>query len=199
MDAMIAGSIFPPIRICADTGRIIDGFHRFVAHERLNRKTISCVGEAVSNEAEFFLKSVGANKSHGLGYSHADQAKIVKIAAVLKLDRIKVAFAMSIPIQKIEKLARYVPPTNQGHHGVHSLESRYGAAKDPDSGKTSDRIATEGYLFHFNQVIKFFKSGLYDPKSRNFTEKMREIKALIGEAEKALTAPEAGRGDRDAA
>jgi len=72
-DAMQAGVEFPPITVVHDgaTYWLVDGFHRFFAHRRLNRQQIKA--EVVTGELkDARWLSVAANKAHGLRRTNED-------------------------------------------------------------------------------------------------------------------------------
>lgn len=83
-EAMEAGVEFPPVTVVQDGASywLVDGFHRFFAHRRLNRTQIRA--DVITGElAEARWLSVAANKSHGLRRTNEDKAKAV--ARALKL------------------------------------------------------------------------------------------------------------------
>lgn len=185
MDAMRAGAKFPPLKIDANTGRIIDGFHRYGAYQQLGVSMVEVIGAEPKSDAEFFFLAVSANKAHGLGYSHTDQLKIVKLAARLGLEREKIALAVALPIQKVEEMVRNipnykpndqpqpikfvnsVPPVSEGHW-----------TKSTRQPKT-DAISSSGFLFYCNQVIRFMRSDLCDVKDESILSKIRELESCV--------------------
>jgi hypothetical protein len=181
-DAIEAGAKFPPIRVCAETGKIIDGYHRYMAYSELKYEYVDVIGEQVESDADFFLRAVAANKSHGLGYSGGDYEKIVKSARLFKLEREKVALAMAIPVQKLTDLMRSVPQTDTTEPvkiGTQHRErhNRMDARPEPDRMfRTSKPV---GYYFFFNQVIAFLKSDACDTSSREILEKLRELEEAL--------------------
>lgn len=182
-DAMEAGAKFPPIRVCAESGKIIDGFHRYMAYSELQYEYVDVIGEKVESDADFFLRAVAANRAHGLGYSGADYEKIVKSARLFKLEREKVALAMALPIQKLADLMRNVPTAEPGepvkigehHRAAHTRQSRAGEHRMDDPHRGQQPSNPRGYFFFFNQVIQYLKSDLCDTDNREVVEKLREL------------------------
>jgi hypothetical protein len=179
-DAMKAGAIFPPIRADYKTGRIIDGFHRYQAYSDLRVDMVDVLPEQVKDDADFFMRAVEANKAHGLGYSGADQEKIVKVAKLLKLEREKISLAMAIPVQKFDDLRRIVPtldgdgPIKIGTHyraKLHQMDR----SPNKDIDRSERTSVPTGYLFFFNQAIKFLKSDGCDIKNKEVLYKLREL------------------------
>lgn len=183
MDAMRAGAKFPPLKIDANTGRIIDGFHRYGAYQQLGVSMIEVIGAEPKNDAEFFFLAVSANKAHGLGYSYADQQKIVKLAARLGLQREKIALAVALPIQKVEEMTRNIPSFS-ATEDKQPIKFNSGHAKSSPSTirpiqPKNDAITSSGFLFYCNQVIRFMRSDLCDVNDQQIHSKIRELEACV--------------------
>ena len=85
-EALEAGDEFPPVKVVYDgtTYWLVDGFHRYFAHRRLNRPQIKAEitpGELV--DAQWL--SLASNKTHGLRRSNQDKVKAVRRALELRL------------------------------------------------------------------------------------------------------------------
>lgn len=113
-EAMRAGAIFPPIRICDSTKRVIDGAHRLAAHRERGALTIKAQLESVTDDADFFLRAVAGNAAHGLNYNSFDYGRIGTraemlgitvdaLSAVLKVDPIR--------LEDVRPLRVTEPPT----------------------------------------------------------------------------------------
>jgi uncharacterized ParB-like nuclease family protein len=84
-DAIEGGAEFPPVDVVHDGTAywLVDGFHRFFAHKKLNRPKIrATVTTGLQAEAQW--KSLGANKTHGLRRTNADKVKAVAKGLKLK-------------------------------------------------------------------------------------------------------------------
>jgi uncharacterized ParB-like nuclease family protein len=106
-EAMQAGVEFPPITVVHDGAAywLVDGFHRFFAHRRLNRQQIGA--EVVSGElSDARWLSVAANKAHGLRRTNEDKAKAVTRALKLRPDLGNPAIAEHVGVS-IEMVRRY--------------------------------------------------------------------------------------------
>ena len=105
-EALRAGAKFPPLRVCAKTYRIIDGFHRKVAYEREHATHVLCALEDVSDDTDLFRRAAQANASHGRRYSVDDYATAVRLAKRLGLTREQISADLFLPLERIEKLER---------------------------------------------------------------------------------------------
>lgn len=80
-EEMESGAVFPPITVYYDGAKywLADGFHRFLAAQRLNLSEISAeVSAGARGDALKF--ALGANATNGLYRSHADKRNAVEIA-----------------------------------------------------------------------------------------------------------------------
>lgn len=188
MDAMRSGAKFPPLKVCANTGRIIDGFHRYGAYQQLGVKSVDVIGEEPGNDAEFFFLAISANKAHGLGYSANDQQKIVKLAARLGLTREKIALAVALPIQKVTEMVRNLPnfkpedkpqPINFTTATTERSDGHWAKKATHAHKPKTDAITSSGFLFYCNQVIRFMRSDLCDVKDESIFSKIRELESCI--------------------
>lgn len=189
MDAMRSGAKFPPMTVCENTGRIIDGFHRYAAYQQLGIKEIDAIAERPQSDADFFFLAISANKAHGLGYSQSDQHKIINLALRLGLEREKIALACALPIQKVEDLTRNIPKfsaddptpiktfaTGNRHH---TATLPIATIRPLRASKTADPITASGFLFYCSNVIRFLRSDLCDCKDEQIFEKVRELESAV--------------------
>lgn len=189
VDAMRAGCKFPPLKVCSRTGRIMDGFHRYAAYQQLAIQQVEVIGYEVETDAEFFYLAIDSNKSHGLGYSQADQLKIVKLAARLGLEREKIALAVALPIQKVNEMVRNIPsfkpeeahgePIKAASWGLKNINNEPRRIHPLSKAPKTDAITSEGFLFYCNQVIRFMRSDLCDIANESILQKVRELEAAV--------------------
>lgn len=187
MDAIRSGAKLPPIKVCTNTGRIIDGFHRHAAYQQLGIKQIDAIAESPADDAEFFLLAIEANRAHGLGYSANDQYKIVKLALRLGLKREQISLAVALPIQKVADMARNVPVFSPDDPPPAKFVS---AVRNNDqhthikpqtirASKSADPITTDGFLFYSKRVIEFLNSDLCDCNNERVFDRVRQIEAAV--------------------
>ena len=80
-EEMAAGSVFPPITLYYDGAKywLADGFHRFLAAQRLEFTEIEAEVKAGAR-GDALKFALGANATNGLYRSHADKRNAVEIA-----------------------------------------------------------------------------------------------------------------------
>jgi len=106
-EAMQAGAEFPAVTVVHDgaTYWLVDGFHRFFAHRRLNRPQIKAEVTAGELKDARWL-SVAANKAHGLRRTNEDKAKAVIRALKLRWELSNPAIAEHVGVS-VEMVRRY--------------------------------------------------------------------------------------------
>lgn len=77
-DALDAGSEFPPIILESETNRILDGFHRFHAHERAGRSEIRAEWHTVPDDATAKLYAASLSATHGDRIAAADRRSLAR-------------------------------------------------------------------------------------------------------------------------
>jgi len=103
MDALKAGVTFPPLR-CDQNLRLIDGRHRYEAYRRLNVTDVDICIDPVSDDAEFFVKAVEANITHGRPFSPYDLTCIaLRLCEDFRYDPTIVAQLLHMPVERVEK------------------------------------------------------------------------------------------------
>ncbi len=106
-EALEAGVEFPAVTVVHDGAMywLVDGFHRFFAHRRLNRPQIRA--EVIAGElADARWLSVAANKAHGLRRTNEDKAKAVVKALKLRPELSNPAIAEHVGVS-VETVRRY--------------------------------------------------------------------------------------------
>jgi hypothetical protein len=104
IDALKSGAVMPPIRVDFKTKRIIDGFHRVFAHQRLGLKTIDAYLEKTRGEADFYRRAISANSIHGRPYCKWDHKRILARAKELGIEEKIIADSLRLPLDRLHKL-----------------------------------------------------------------------------------------------
>ena len=102
MDAVKAGNVLPPLR-CDQSLRLIDGRHRYEAYRKLGVKEVDVCVEPVSSDAEFFVKAVEANITHGRMFSPYDLTCIaLRLYEDFHYDHQAIAQLLKMPVERLE-------------------------------------------------------------------------------------------------
>lgn len=72
----------PPILVAIGTGAkpyiLIDGWHRYYAHEQTDRKTITAIFDKNLESKDFLFRAICANKAHGIRFTAEEKKRISK-------------------------------------------------------------------------------------------------------------------------
>ena len=152
-EAMQAGAEFPAVTVVHDGARfwLVDGFHRFFAHRRLNRQQIKA--EVIAGELkDARWLSVSANKAHGLRRTNEDKAKAVTRALKLRWELSNPAIAEHVGVGET-MVRRYreileQQKASQGTTSPKATSANRGATVAPREGT---RIGKDGRRYRSRQ------------------------------------------------
>lgn len=94
--------VLPPIEV-NQHNELIDGFHRWTAHRKLELQTIQAVVTHTATEAEFLQLAIKRNAAHGLQLADQDKRKMaVRLyAAGTGLDKQAIAITLSVSLRSV--------------------------------------------------------------------------------------------------
>lgn len=144
---MAGGDVFPPIRVIrlASDGKlyIADGFHRYYAAKKLNRKTIAVeIVKDKGTHTDILLECVKANNTHGLRRTNEDKQRAIEMIlsepAFAKLGNKKISVlalvskSMVIDFKRraAGELTRYEKEGKQAKKGVGTTQGKQAKAGD---------------------------------------------------------------------
>ncbi len=164
----------PPIVCCRTTRKIIDGIHRWKAHQEYGKTEIFVEWRDYPDDEARFCDGVFLNRKHGLGFSAKDRLRVVKLGErEFGLKDVGLANMLS------------VSPAY-----VRTLMPRYAAiADDPKRGKPAERRKLSGTQRHLNGQTLTQEQGeaLKDAPDASYLLLVRQ---LISAAEHGLLPPE---------
>ena len=109
-DALKVGVIFPAIIVESvnerPTGRILDGWHRYEAHLKLNKKQIPVKLVECDTELDAVRQSYLLNVEHGLPYSSIEIKQYVKTAEELGMTIKQIADDINKPETKVQNMIK---------------------------------------------------------------------------------------------
>jgi ParB-like chromosome segregation protein Spo0J len=108
VNSIINGDKLPPIKVCENTMRVVDGFHRVEAHKRLKLEHIEAELKSYKNDAEFYRDAVFPNAIHGRQFTPFDRKRIIKRAEELGMTREQIGEMLRIKPDRLDKLTRDV-------------------------------------------------------------------------------------------
>lgn len=175
-EALRAGAKFPPIRVCAKTLRVIDGFHRKVAYERERATHVLCSLEEVADDVDLFRRAAQANAGHGRRYTVGDQATAVRLARRLGLTREQISADLFLPLDRVEKLERI--SAGRGHAPLERNVPKAGGRPSKLVEKSMDAIAL---IAAAGVLTRALRGGGPDRRSEELDARLEELSEVLGE------------------
>ena len=177
-EALRAGAKFPPLRVCAKTLRVIDGFHRKVAYEREHATHVLCALEEVADDVDLFRRAAAANASHGRRYSVDDYATAVRLAKRLGLTREQISADLLLPLDRVEKLERI----SAGRGAPAPLERNIPKPKPAKASKLVEKsMDTISQLTWTTSLLRCIREGHVNEKSEELRAHLEELSTALGE------------------
>lgn len=185
-EALRAGATLPPVRACAKTKRVVDGFHRTSAALKVNGPTAVVEAEFVeyADEAAFFLDSVRLNSAHGLNLSAYDTAKCRQIAERIGAADDALAAALNLRVSKFDSVTQrhtaFAPdgtPAAIKRPLVHLAQKQLTTAQV----QANQRAGGQPVAFYVNQMVNAIEGEIIDRSDVGLMSKLRDLHAKLGE------------------
>ena len=167
-DAMTMGSELPPI-VIDQRMRIVDGLHRWKAHQRLFGESAKIQAEqnVYTNEAETLLAATEFNERHGLRLESFECTDVAIRLRNMHITPARIAIALHIPAEKVEKIliVRTATSTIDVHASKlialkRSMSSLAGMELTPSQEEANESAPGASWVVHINQLNKALKAGL---------------------------------------
>jgi hypothetical protein len=182
-DAIEIGDPVPPILVDQKSKRVVDGFHRVRAYERLKRDTIPATFKTYPNEAALFADAVRFNATHGRPFDTYDRQRCVQRLFAYKIKPEGIAEALRISPGKVGEIlkgfaattAGTTIPMKQGLMGVERIRPL-----TQQQVKANESYSGMQPTFHANQLSMILEANLF-PKKENFFAAMDRLCELWGD------------------
>jgi hypothetical protein len=102
--AIASGAELPDLIAEKETGRIVDGFHRCRAYERMKHPVAAVQWWHYDNKAEMIQHAVSLNSTHGLHLSEADKRRAVVLLKDNGLNTESIAATLHVTPSRVLKL-----------------------------------------------------------------------------------------------
>lgn len=182
MEAIKAGTRFPPIVIDNASNKVVDGWHRIEAKRRINGSEAMIEAEAreYKSEADMFQDAILLNASHGEALTPMDQAHCLARAQDFKLEQATVAGMLNITVQRAEGLVQTrIASSGQGNVVLKgSTAWMAGRRLNPEQVAYNRKAGGLPQTFYINQVTAMLESDSVnwdDPKLVASLKKLLDI------------------------
>jgi hypothetical protein len=187
--ALEAGVEMPPIIVDAQSKRIIDGFHRARAHQRVFGKgaKIRAILRTYPDEQALFLDAIRLNASHGRQLSRYDQARCLAKAEAFGIDQADVAAVLNMTMERLSEMRVERFATVGGETAVLKRMTAHLAGGEITEKQAAFNAAAGGMnqVFYINQIVKALEAGAIDWDNEKVAEGLKKLHGLL---EKKLAA-----------
>lgn len=181
--ALRAGETLPPVICEADSGRVVDGFHRIAALKRHAGETaiIRVEQRVYKNEAELFGEAIRQNARHGRALSAFDLARCITRGTELGLDRATLTRCAAITDEKYDDLVKRKLALHAGERVAVKRTIAHLAGRELSADAMAANRAAGGMnqLFYVNQVLSLLRNGVIDAENDRLMEALRELAAAL--------------------
>ncbi len=183
VEALRTGATFPPVLIEQGTNRVVDGFHRASAIQRVfgDSGTVSVEEREYASEGELFLACMSANATHGQRLTPYDQAKCLVEGEKLGLSEVSIAQALQLTETRLGALRATKIATREGESIAikHTARHLAGQPLTLKQAETMPKIAGMKCSFYARQLMAAIEGDLVDTSDRREIEKLWQLKAAL--------------------
>jgi hypothetical protein len=182
VESLKAGAVFPPVVADIDSKRVVDGFHRIHALQRLYKEKaeVDVMLKKYASEAEIYEDAMRLNSTHGRNLTSYDKAHCILRGRELGLPDDRIAGALHITGDRISEL---IAERCTADSVVLKRTIEHFAGKQV-SEKQRDFIPRAGgmdQLFYINQVIALLETNSIDWSREKVKEGLTRLHKLLSE------------------
>jgi hypothetical protein len=179
-DSVTAGETIPPVRVCRETRKVIDGFHRITERQRNGGDNPDILVEEFDYEDDQarFLDAVRLNARHGITLTPFDRARCTLLAETMGVTQDDLAAALAVDPSRLGRIRdTKIAYTHTGkptpiratlrHLAGTHLSEKQEAANDRASGMT--------VRFYVDQVVNAIEGDLVNWEDEGTVEALRRL------------------------
>ncbi len=186
-EAIEAGCELPPVVVERKSKRIVDGFHRKRAYERVHGPDhkIEVALKTYPSEAELFLDAARLNSSHGRPMVACDYARTVQTARRLGVKDISiVARVLNITVKKLDGIVatRFARGTVDSIKAVpikRTIQHMAGLDMTDEQVRANTKLSGQNQSFYANQLILLLETQMLDMSDDGLIERLRLLYELL--------------------
>jgi hypothetical protein len=189
VDALEMGDPIPPIVADKESKRVVDGFHRYKAHQKLKREKIEVTWRNYKGDAEMFADAVRLNRQHGQPFDTYDLKRSVQRLLEFGLKPKDVSDIVRVPRNRIDVfVGEFAKGPGQRPVVVKGgLSSLRGRTINQAQVNVNEKYSGYQPAFHVNQLVALLKANII-PETVAFQEGMDELCDLWAQIRKKKSA-----------
>jgi hypothetical protein len=183
-EALRAGEVMPPVLIDAKTTKVVDGWHRITAYEKLYgaEYAVPVIAKIYRNKAAMLSDAIAANVARGADLTRWDLTRCLVLADEVGLSIDTLAGLVK---WRPERLVTYresrmaKTPDNKRMEIKRSIRHKWGQKLTAAQVEANEHLSGMSPLFHVNQLVMLLESGLM-PEDTNARDRLAHLSNLIG-------------------
>lgn len=185
-EALRAGRTLPPVIVDRKSLRVVDGFHRVRAYQRLYGLDAEIPVELrdYKDDAEIFRDAVRLNANHGRQLSSYDRARCIAKAEALKLEPEAISSMLNMTLERIEEMKVQRFATYKMEPRVLKRTTAHLAGKELTDDEAQYNIKAGGMhqTFYINQVIAMLEADTVNWESQKVVNALKKLYDLLDKA-----------------
>lgn len=183
-EALRAGQSLPPIVVEAGTFRVVDGFHRGKAYQRVYGADADVPVEiqAFDSPQDLFLECVRLNAVHGRRLTAYDHAHCIRIAEEFKITPEALAASLAVTIDSLEKVRNTkvaIAPSGEPLPIRRSVVHLAGKKLTKTQHVGAQAMGGMPLLYYTNQLITAFEHNLLPDEHPVLFERLEQLAMRI--------------------
>lgn len=185
-EALRAGVELPPIVVDRKSLRVVDGFHRVRAYQKVYGASTEIPVElkAYKSDAEMFCDAVRLNSKHGRQFSTYDQARCIVKAETYKLEPEVISSLLNMTLERVSEMKMQRFATYKKEPVVLKRTSAHLAGKELSDEEASYNVRAGGMqqTFYINQVVAMLEADTVDWDNQKAVNALKRLYGLLDKA-----------------
>jgi hypothetical protein len=186
VEALKAGLELPPIIVDRKSKRVVDGFHRVRAHQKLYGADAEILAEVKDypSDAVMFADAVRLNAGHGRQLSSYDRARCIAKAESLKIEPEVISSMLNMTPYSIAEMKQQRFATYKMEPWVLKRTTAHLAGKELTEEQASYNTKAGGMhqTFYLNQVIAMLEADTADWENPKVVGALKKLYELLDKA-----------------
>lgn len=183
-DALRAGVALPPPTVDSKSNRVVDGWHRCRAHERINGHDAEITVELrqYPDDATMLEEAVRLNATHGRILAPADRAHCAILAERHKLPLERLAKALSVTPGRLGDLMRAkigLGPDGEAIALKRTLHHMRETPLTPAQIQVNKHAGGMAQMFYVNQLIALIENDLVDDANNLLVQQLKRLNNIL--------------------
>lgn len=185
-EALRAGVELPPIVVNKKGLRVVDGFHRIRAYQRVYGVNTEIPAElkTYKDDAAMFCDAVRLNARHGRQLSTYDQARCIAKAEMYSLEPEVISSLLNMTIERFSEMKMSRFATYKEEVIALKSTSAHLSGKDltDEEAEYNARAGGMNQTFYINQVIAMLETDTVDWDNQKVATAINKLYDLLGKA-----------------